>query len=159
MSQYEFRQARAGDEPAIQALVFSVLREYGLKHDPDTDSDLRDIVGSYAARGGTFQVLVSAAGEIVGCGGCYPLTGGDAEIRKMYLRRDARGQGHGRALLRDLIKFAKENGFKRVVLETASVLKEAIALYRDHGFIPVRREPSARCCDQAYILSLIQTAD
>ena len=150
-----FRDALPGDEPAIRAVVWSVLAEYGLTPDPGgTDSDLDDVERSYAKRGGTFRVLVSETGEVVGCGGLYPLDATEAEIRKMYFRPDARGRGHGRALLRDLLDHARRSAFRRVVLETASVLREAIALYRKFGFVPITREHLARRCDQAFALDL-----
>lgn len=149
------REAAAGDEPAIRAVVFAVLREYGLQPDPaDTDSDLRDVVSSYTKRGGCFRVLCSPANEIVGCGGLYPLDAQEAEIRKMYLLPRARGRGFGRALLHDLVERARAQGFRRVVLETASVLREAIGLYRRHGFEPLCRDHLASRCDQAYVLEL-----
>lgn len=152
---FEFREATAGDGPAIRAVVFSVLDEYGLRPDTaGTDRDLEDIASSYVARGGCFQVVVAKTGEVVGCGGLYPLDAGDAEIRKMYLLPVARGLGLGRALLKFLILAARERGFERVLVETASVLKEAISLYRANGFVPVTREHLARRCDQAYVLHL-----
>lgn len=78
----------------------------------------------------------------------------EAEIRKMYFRPQVRGQGLGRALLSELITTAKERGFQRVVLETASVLTDAIALYVKFGFRPVDRCHQASRCDQAYALEL-----
>ena len=155
MSELRFRDATRGDEPAIRSVVVAVLHEYGLAPDPaNTDADLLDVTSSYTARGGVFRVLVSSTDEIVGCGGLYPLEREEAEIRKMYLLPETRGRGLGRRLLRDLIAGARERGFKRVILETASVLEDAIALYRAHGFVPVRRDHLASRCDQAYVLDL-----
>jgi len=155
MHKFRFRDAAAGDEPAIRSVVFAVLREYGLTPDPaTTDADLLDVTSSYTARGGVFRVLVSSTDAIAGCGGLYPLDQEEAEIRKMYLLREARGRGLGRRLLRDLVEGARERRFKRVVLETASVLQEAIALYRAYGFVPLRRQHLASRCDQAYVLEL-----
>src|SRR5712692_4033583 len=80
-----FRDARKGDEAAVQARVASVLNEYRLARDPGaTDADLADLKASYLDRGGVFRVLVSGGGTIVGCGGLYPPADGDFEIRKMY---------------------------------------------------------------------------
>jgi GNAT superfamily N-acetyltransferase len=139
----------------IRALVFSVLREYGLSPDPDgTDADLDDVAQNYFDRGGTFRVLVSPAEEVVGCGGLYPLDAEEVEIRKMYFLPEVRGLGLGRALLNELIVTAQERGFRRIVLETASVLKEAISLYARFGFRAVQRDHMARRCDQAYVLDL-----
>lgn len=150
-----FRDARKGDEAAVQALVASVLNEYRLAPDPGaTDADLADLKASYFDRGGVFRVLVTGEGAIVGCGGLYPLADGDFEIRKMYFVPRVRGRGHGRRLLEDLIEGARQRGCERVVLETASVLKEAIALYRSFGFKPFAREHLACRCDQAMALEL-----
>ena len=56
--QLTLRPATNQDQEAIEALVFGVLAEYGLKPDPDaTDADLQDIEHSYIARGGLFDVL------------------------------------------------------------------------------------------------------
>jgi len=150
-----FRDARSGDEAAVQAIVGSVLGEYGLAVDPAaTDADLADLKANYFDRGGVFRVLVSSEGKIVGCGGLYPLADGEAEIRKMYFLPEVRGRGHGRRLLEDLVEGARRRGCKRMVLETASVLKEAISLYRSFGFKPFAREHLACRCDQAMALEL-----
>ena len=123
----------------------------------DTDADLQDIASSYLKRGGVFRVLVDDSGAVVGCGGLYPLTNGEAEIRKMYFLPSARGKGYGRRLLDELLAEARKRGYRRVVLETASQLREAIALYRSAGFKPYQREHLACRCDQAFALDLVQT--
>ncbi len=156
MQAMSFRDAVSGDEPAIQQLVFTVLREYGLEPDlAVTDADLWDVVSYYVAPGGCFRVLLSTQGQIVGCGGIKPLNAREAELRKMYLLPQARGLGLGAALLRQLIDFARARGCQRVVLDTASVLKDAIALYQRNGFLrqPLPAHLTPRC-DQAYALEL-----
>jgi hypothetical protein len=90
LPQFRFREAASGDAAAIRAVVFSVLAEYGLCPDPQgIDADLDDVVSNYGARGGSFRVVTSIEGNIVGCGGLYPLTEHDAEVRKMYLLPEA----------------------------------------------------------------------
>jgi putative acetyltransferase len=154
---FQLRDAGPADSDAIRSVVGTVLQEYRLAADPaDTDADLRDIRASYVERGGVFRVLIDDKGAIVGCGGLYPLAQGEAEIRKMYFLPRARGQGYGRRLLEDLLAEARKRGYRRVVLETASQLKEAIALYRRAGFKPYAREHLACRCDQAFALDLVQ---
>ena len=154
-SDFQLRDASAADAAAIRSVVVAVMSEYGLASDLNgNDSDLRDVVASYRTRGGSFRVITSADGKIVGCGGLYPIDERDAEIRRMYLLPEARGLGLGRTLLEELIARAKERRFERVVLETASVLKEAISLYRRRGFLPVPHERPLRKCDQSYALQL-----
>ncbi len=153
------RDAVAGDESAVQAVVFSVLREYGLKPDPaDTDADLGDLQSFYVNRAGTFRIVTDAAGHIVGCGGLLPVGAGDVELRKMYLMPEARGRGLGRRLLEDLIAMARARGHARIVLDTASVLKEAIALYCKSGFQPYENPDRVRRCDQSLVLNLHKLA-
>ena len=139
----------------MSSLVFSVLREYGLSPDPEgTDADLRDLEGHYAARGGSFDVLVDPAGEILGCVGLLPVDATTCELRKMYLTPDVRGRGLGRCLLDHALARARELGFRRVVLETNTVLVEAIALYRSQGFSPYRAEHVSARCNETYALDL-----
>jgi len=149
------RDAVPGDEPAVQALVFSVLREYGLKPDPDdTDADLGDLQSFYSRRAGTFRIVIDGMGKIIGCGGLLPAGNGDVELRKMYLLPQVRGQGLGEQLLGNLIAAARAQGHARVVLDTASVLKQAIALYGKHGFQPFENPERVRRCDQSFALRL-----
>ena len=159
-AEFRLREAAADDGAAIRAVVVAVMNEYGLSSDLEgNDADLRDFVASYRNRGGSFRVVTSIAGVIVGCGGLYPIDEQEAEIRRMYLLPEARGAGIGRKLLEELISVATERRFERVVLETASVLKEAISLYRKRGFVPVaRRSTALRQCDQAYALQLDNAA-
>ncbi|UCG57866.1 MAG: GNAT family N-acetyltransferase [Phycisphaerales bacterium] len=149
------RFATNEDSEAITNLVFDVLRRYDLRPDPDcTDADLKDIERSYFERGGGFYVLQEQDGSIVGAYGLYPLGGRTCELRKMYLRLAYRGKGLGKFLLDDAVARAKKMGFERIVLETASVLKEAIGLYRSYGFVEYHPDHLSARCDQAYELSL-----
>ncbi len=149
------RRATNADCEPVKTLVFTVLGEYGLKPDPGvTDADLDDIERSYFARGGTFCVLEDEDSSVVGAYGLYPVEGQTCELRKMYLRRTHRGRGLGKLLLEDALASARQLGFTTLTLETASVLKEAIALYKRYGFAPCPSDHLAARCDQAYALEL-----
>lgn len=152
---YTIRAAQAKEVDDVRELVHRVLEEYGLAPDPQgVDADLEDIGAEYADRGGFFDVAIGPDGEIAGCCGIYPIDTQTCELRKMYVLRDARGYGLGGRLLRRALAFARGRGFERVELETASVLKEAIALYAGAGFQPIRRAHLAERCDQAFALDL-----
>jgi putative acetyltransferase len=156
VNDYQLRSARNADSSAIKELVFGVLREYGLQPDPDeTDADLNDIETNYLRSGGGFDVLVDSRGAIIGSVGLYPVDSITCELRKMYLSKQVRGQGQGRRVLEHALKRAKEMGFRRMVLETASVLKEATALYRKYGFRPYQAPHLSQRCDGAYVLDLV----
>lgn len=149
------RRANNADCPKITDLVFNVLQEYNLKPDPDsTDFDLKDVERSYFERGGAFYVLEEKAGSIIGAYGLYPTDEAVCELRKMYVHRSFRGRGLGKLLLDDALAEARRMGFRKVTLETASALKEAISLYKSYGFAEYRPEHLSSRCDQAFVLEL-----
>lgn len=155
LSQFTFRSATNDDVPAIQQIVFSVLREYGLEPHPDTtDADLWDVEGSYLGAGGVFEVVVGPGSQIAGTVGLRPVNAEQAELRKMYLVPSVRGHGLGKRLLERMLGKARQLGFREVWLETHSVLKEAVRLYEKYGFQPSEREHVSPRCDQVYCLRL-----
>lgn len=152
---HRLRRALPADLAAIRTIVQDVLAEYGLSADPQgTDSDLADLEKSYFSPGGTFEVAVAPDGSIAGCCGVMSLGSRTCELRKMYLVKGSRRLGLGGRLLQRALAFAKGRGFQRMELETASVLKDAIALYSGAGFKPMARAHMARRCDQAFGLEL-----
>jgi len=149
------RLANNKDCEKVTELVFCVLKEYNLKPDPAaTDLDIKDIEHSYFEQGGTFYVLEEKNGSIIGAYGLYPVDRQTCELRKMYLHSSYRGKGLGKLLLEDALSKAKQIGFKKMTLETASVLKEAIGLYKSYGFVEYESEHLSSRCDQAFVLEL-----
>lgn len=82
-------------------------------------------------------LLATGEAEALGCGALLTLEAGVGEIKRMYVRPAARGQGVGTALLHALLSQAALQGFVRVRLDTAPELLEAQALYRRFGFAPI----------------------
>lgn len=153
-SEINIRSASNADCEKIQELVFGVLREYDLELDlHGTDLDIADIESNYLKRGGIFELLEDERGNLLGTVGLYPLDGETIELRKMYFAKELRGHGYGKKALARMIERAKELGFKRMYLETASVLKEAVHLYEKFGFVPTGEKHTPRC-DQGYVLKL-----
>ncbi len=149
------RLANNKDCEKVRELVFGILKEYNLKPDPaSTDTDIKNIEQAYFERGGTFYVLEEKDGSIIGAYGLYLIDEQTCELRKMYLRESYRGKGLGKLLLEDALSKAKQIGFKEMTLETASVLKEAISLYKSYGFIEYEPEHLSSRCDQAFVLRL-----
>jgi len=146
------RPATNVDGGAVRALMFEVLREYGLPPDPEsTDADLSEIEQHY--RNGWFSVL-EVNGQIIGSVGLLPQEETVMELRKMYLYRDWHGHGLGRLLLEQALNEARQRGARRVVLGTAKVLGEAVALYEQSGFRPSQEKHPASRVDQAWELDL-----
>jgi putative acetyltransferase len=149
------REATNKDQPAVTKLIYGILEDYKLKHDPNsTDADLMDIEKNYTARNGLFDLLEDENGKIIATVGLYKIDDETCELRKMYLDKNQRGKGLGKFLLEHALKRARELGYKKVVLETASVLKEAIGLYEKYGFIKYQADHLSNRCDQSYYLEL-----
>jgi GNAT superfamily N-acetyltransferase len=72
--------------------------------------------------------------EVVGVGALKPVDTTVAEIKRMYVRPSARGQGIGHEILVRLLSDARTIGYQVARLETATFMREAHALYRSHGF-------------------------
>lgn len=149
------RPATNADGEKIKTLVFGVLREYGLQPDPDgTDVDLSDIEANYIRAGGAFEILEDDKGNLLGTVGLFPMDKTTVELRKMYFDKTLRGRGLGKKTLERMIERSRELGFKKIYLETASVLREAIGLYEKYGFEPTVEGIHSRRCDAAYFLDL-----
>ena len=79
--------------------------------------------------------LVAYRGEDpVGCAGLKRFDGTAAEIKRVFLRPQARGHGAGRALMEALEDAARGLGYERVRLDTGDQQPEALGLFRALGF-------------------------
>ena len=62
------------------------------------------------------------------------LTNTIGEVKRMYVRPQARKRGLGRALLNQLLEEARQIGYRRVRLDSARFMTEAHQLYHSNGF-------------------------
>lgn len=154
--------------PLLRQIIVPILHHYKVLPDDQfaqfdsTDSDMVDIEANYFRRGGCFEVIFTKSeGKevLVGSIGIYPHHGTVCELRKMYLHENARAIGLGSKLLQRALEKAKKMGFEKMELETASPLKEAIALYKKFGFRQVtcakRLQSCAGRCDQLWEIDLL----
>jgi putative acetyltransferase len=80
-----------------------------------------------------FAVARDAAGAAIGCGAMV-VTPEFGEVKRMYVRPEARGQGLARRLLGMLEQAAAVRGCSRYALETGPYQPEALALYERLGY-------------------------
>jgi GNAT superfamily N-acetyltransferase len=102
---------------------------------PEVLDHSADQLGTLLESGGRLYVA-EVDGEAVGLGGLKLLGGGLGEVKRMFVRPSVRGLGVGRAIVEQLITDARELGCVAVVLESASFMHAAHALYRSVGFVP-----------------------
>ncbi|MBR5370944.1 MAG: GNAT family N-acetyltransferase [Oscillospiraceae bacterium] len=124
---------------AYKAQVFSFtdrcFQELGKRFEPDgRHSFYNDIPQNFAA----FWCLL-ANGTVAGTAALKDLGNDTAELKALYLSGELRGQGLGKKLLREAIRFARETGFRTIVLDSMSQYTAALKLYRKAGFQPTER--------------------
>jgi GNAT superfamily N-acetyltransferase len=134
----EFRFARCDpEEPPASDLLAAMRSELNdtyetfsrLDNPPLVAEELRPPGGSY---------LVAYEGEdAVGGGGLRRLAEGVAEIKRMYVRPEARSRGVARALLVALEDDALTLGYGVVRLDTGPKQVHALELYRSVGYVEV----------------------
>lgn len=56
------------------------------------------------------------------------------ELKRIYVKDEFQGKGIGTKLVLELINWAKELGYKKLILETGELLKESCHVYRKVGF-------------------------
>jgi putative acetyltransferase len=80
-------------------------------------------------------LVARADGEAVGCGAILRDPRGWAELKRMYVAPEARGQGLGMRILVALEREARAGGLGLLRLETGIRNTEALGLYRRAGFV------------------------
>jgi putative acetyltransferase len=160
-SQHVIRLISASDDPAVAAVIRSVLPEFTACTIGSAlmDAEAGAMSQAYCAPRSAYFV-VEVAGEVVGGAGVAPLAGGQfevCELRKMYFLRAARGHGVGALMLRHCLRVARGFGYQICYLETLSGMDAARHLYARAGFQPLRRPLGATghyICDRWFALEL-----
>ena len=100
-------------------------------------AELKSLPGPYAPPAG--ELLLAKRGDhVLGCIGLKPLAPPDvAEIKRLFVRPQARGTGIAKALVTDILKLAETRGYREIKLDTLAEMTPAIALYKSFGFAPI----------------------
>ncbi|MBX3203854.1 MAG: GNAT family N-acetyltransferase [Labilithrix sp.] len=134
------RRATPADVAAAAAIIGDALAGYGLPFDPDgRDADVK-LLGS---RPDHDDFVAEQGGRPIGIASVGPHgDAGVAWISKLFVAREARRAGVGRALLEAAHEAARARGYLRVGLRTRVVFREAIALYESEAYTLTSAEPA-----------------
>ena len=121
--------AEPSDSPAARALYEAFVADIVDRYPGWTPADAGQVQPAvFAPPSG------AVADEPVACGGLERKASNRAEIRRIFVQPDRRGEGIGRALLDAVIERARVLGYRRVCLDTGDNQPEALALFRASGF-------------------------
>jgi GNAT superfamily N-acetyltransferase len=124
-------------------LVRTLFREYA--DSLGVDLSFQGFAEELAALPGGYDALLVALPDH-GCVGVRPLDEGICEMKRLYVRPQARGLGLGRALALAAISRARGLGYERMRLDTLPLMGAAQELYATLGFAdidPYRHNPIA----------------
>jgi DNA-binding MarR family transcriptional regulator/GNAT superfamily N-acetyltransferase len=102
----------------FEALVAKIVADYAQHHDPKREA----------------VWIAEVDGARAGCVMCVQKSPTTAQLRLLLVEPTARGHGLGARLVDECIRFARERGYKKLVLWTNDVLHSARKIYEAAGF-------------------------
>ncbi|MEU8027462.1 GNAT family N-acetyltransferase [Streptomyces sp. NPDC049099] len=118
--------AEYGWNADYEGLVARIVADFAEDHDPHLER----------------VWIAEQGGRPVGCVMCVrDDTPATARLRLLLVEPEARGHGIGDRLVRAVIDFAREVGYRDLVLWTNDVLSGARRIYQRHGFVLAAEKP------------------
>ncbi len=128
-------------------LAFAVARHAeATGQNVDPEDQLRqtiDNIDEFLGPDGRFIVARDRAGRLLGMVMLHRMASGKGEVKRMFVRPEARRRGLAAQLMARLEHEARDMGLSALYLDTSSGLREAIALYRSIGFVDAKFDPSS----------------
>ena len=114
-------QIAGGRENRLQYISYNTL------------DDIKDVVLAYSDK------------EPVGCAGIKYYDNETAEVKRVFVKNEYRGNGISKKLMKLLENRAREKAYRRLILETGEPLVAAMSLYRSMGFKAIENFGQYKC--------------
>ena len=114
----------------IEEYTAKLQRDLSFQH---LEEELSDLSSKYAPPHGVL-LLAEENGTALGIAAYCRHTASRCEMKRLYVRPQARGRSLGETLVRHLLAQAAADGYTEMVLDTIEPLQVAIHLYEKLGF-------------------------
>ncbi len=120
--------------------VVTIFREY--ISSPSVSLDFQDYETEFASLPGKYAnpegrlLLAWKDGAVVGCAALRKVDGSMCEMKRVYIRSTARGEGLGRRLIESNLAEARDAGYSRICLDVLPEFVAAQNIYESLGFRP-----------------------
>jgi GNAT superfamily N-acetyltransferase len=130
----DIQAASDADIPDVQRLFREYAAWVGVDLSfQDFDRELAELPGDYVPQAGVLFVA-RVDGRLAGCVAAHRWRAGVCEMKRLFVRDGFRGSGCGRALVESVIAWARNAGYRRLLLDTLPVMEQAQRLYARLGF-------------------------
>jgi GNAT superfamily N-acetyltransferase len=140
-------QAVAPDSPEARWCLDQYFRDLAARFDAGFDPQNAARLSDAEIAPPTGALLIARLDERpVGCGALRVIDATTGEVKRMWVRADARRRGIARRILEELEGLARARGVRTLRLDSNRALTEAHALYRKLGYVevaPFNDEPYA----------------
>ena len=157
------RRATVDDATNIVDVINSVIAEgnYTIFDKPFSEVQERSFISALGSRSALY--LAEIDGKIVLDLFSTLATSSMSHVATMgtWLRREFRGSGIGRLLAEESFRFAKDNGYRKIIIQVLADNEGALRFYRSLGFrdIGIAREHvrlAGAFYDEIYLEKLLQ---
>ena len=148
VGQIRIRPALAGDIPEVREMLKEYVRWIGLDLAfQEIDEELAGLPGDYAPPRGA--LLLATAGDLstvarsakadslVGMIGLRPIDDRICEMKRLFVRPEARGRGLARQLIDNILTEARRLKYEEIRLDTLPMMGDAQKLYVAMGFADI----------------------
>ena len=135
---YNIRLIQEKDNAALSKVIKTSLEElgYAIPGTVYTDQATDYMFSCYQTPSSRY-FIAEIDGKLVGGSGIAAIPNQKenyCELQRMFLTKESRGLGIGKALMEKCISFAKEAGYTLIYIETFKGMAEARRLYEKSGF-------------------------
>jgi GNAT superfamily N-acetyltransferase len=102
----------------------------------DFDRELAQLPGDYVPPKGVLLVAL-VEGRVAGCVAAHQWQADTCEMKRLFVRDLFRGTGCGRALVAGILTWARQAGYRRILLDTLPAMDRAQGMYERLGFVDV----------------------